>query len=136
MLGTNGKGMSMKYQNFMTELSSVTPQDSDLPILVMVGDDVVAGDEYRWWSATIEKIKLEKVYYHKEGNTPYAEDICIFYNDGEKPEWWLYDELDNVMGWEEADNLSFEELLEYYENLPWQEVIVIYVGGIVDWDIE
>lgn len=29
-----------RYQNFITELSSVAPQDSDLPILVMVGDDV------------------------------------------------------------------------------------------------
>lgn len=128
----------MKYKDLITKLSSVAPQDSDFPILVMVGDDVVAGDEYCWWSATIEQVKLEKVYYHKKGNIPYvyAEDTYIFYNDGKKPEWWLRNELDNIMGWEEVDNLSFEELLECYENLPWQEVIVIYVVGIADWDIE
>lgn len=115
------------------ELIGKLQNDRELPIMVVVNEDVIAGDQFTWWVAKIDKIKAEKVYY-TDNRSPYGEASYLFYDEGEKAEWWLYDELCDIIDDEEADSLSYEELLKVYEELPWKDVIVIYVDGDVDFE--
>ena len=111
------------------ELIEQLQNDREIPILVMVEDDVICGDWVTYSAAQINTVKKEKVFFH---NDPTDETPYRFYDEYDKPEWKLYDELWDIIGEEKADNMSYKELLQTYEELPWRDVIVIYVGGVVD----
>lgn len=114
------------------ELIDKLQNDRELPIMVVVNEDVIAGDEFVWWVAKIYDIQVKKMYYLDSSASPYGERSYLFYESCEKSEWWLYDELCDILGEEEADEYSYEELLKIYEELPWKDVIVIYVDGDVE----
>lgn len=114
------------------ELIEKLQNNKELPVIFMVEDDVVAGDEYAYWGAQFDKIEVTKIYCYTD---EYSDVAYLLYDEYNKPEWMLYDIMEEILGCDEADKLSSEELLKAYEELPWKDVIVIYVGGLVEWEI-
>lgn len=86
------------------KLIELAKENPDLPIIPMVGTDVVASDEYSYWMASFGEVELGQYYV--------SEERVIFDLDD------LTDEiLDNLIFDSDWEMLSDEEVVKKAENI-------------------
>jgi hypothetical protein len=104
--------------NNLKELVLASP---NLEIVPIVSEDVTCGD-YDWTVSNVSRCSIEKVATSSIND----EQFLIYGNDED-------DFLDSYLCHYEGDELSDDEIeqkaKEEYENLPWEEVILLWVDA-------
>lgn len=107
--------------NRAEEILKLVKENPELPIIPMVGTEVVADDCSTYWVGSWGRSEINEIYYGRER---------IHFKDDDEEE-----SLTDMIGcrygetkdgrdiWELAD----EEWEELYESLPWKKVIVAYI---------
>ena len=119
--------MEYKPLNMFTkqteELKALIQEHPDYPIVVLVGSEVVADDDYRWWYAPELKYKITEILDCEQDV-----DEMKVYSDRddfkEDIENMLADDVDENISDEEFDKLVEAELQKYEKY--WKPVIAIY----------
>ena len=106
------------------ELKELIKEHPDYPIVVLVGSEVAADDDYRWWYAPELKFKIAEIL-----DCDQDVDDTRVYSDRDNFEEDVENKLSDL---EENQNLSDEEFkklveaeLQKYEKY-WRPVIAIY----------
>lgn len=106
------------------ELKELIKKYPDYPIVVLVGDEVVDYDSYRWWCAPSLDFKIAEILDCEQDV-----DVMKVYSDRNDFEEDLINLLSEI---EEYENLSDEDFkkvveteLQKYEKY-WKSVIAIY----------
>lgn len=101
------------------KLIELAKENPDLPIIPMVGTDVVASDEYSYWMASFGTVELGQYYV--------SEERVIFDLDD------LTDEiLDYYCCDDEWEKLSDEEQVKKAENIAkkkMKKAIIVYIDA-------
>lgn len=93
----------------------------DLDITPFVSEEASCRD-YAWTVASVYKCSIDKLTTNPHNN----ERILVYSNDKD-------DFVDEFLYWNEDETISDEEAEkqaeEAYENLPWEETILLYIDG-------
>ncbi len=106
------------------ELKELIKKYPDYPIVVLVGNEVAADDDYRWWYAPELEFKIAEILDCEQD----VDEMKVYADRDEFEE-----DLNNLLSlMEEYENLSDEEFekivkaeLQKYEKY-WKPVIAIY----------
>ena len=109
-------------KDYLTELLKLMNDHPGVPVLPMVGTDIVAGDYYAWWSASWGSSELKKccicderiVFWDDDYIWETAEDMNLDYDAIG---------IDEDMPHDKAELIVREAL----NRLLWVEVIVVYI---------
>ncbi len=102
-----------------SELIRLMQQNPELPILPFVAAEVVTDDSGYWlgsWSsAKVDEYVMPTKYYSP----------VIFKSEND-----VFDALEKCLSYEEFKSLpdNEEECRPFYDNLPWEKAIIIYIG--------
>ncbi len=104
-----------------TKLLALMKEHPDLPVVPMVGSDIVADDSYGYWLASWGQCKLDRYWV--------GEESVHFYDENDEDEicQTLNDRNYNGVHWIDAYDQTDEENLVEYKALPWTEAIVVYI---------
>lgn len=101
-----------------TELLELIKNHPELPVVPMVGAEIVADDTYAYWIGSWGHVEItryltgdEHVHFYDETD---EEEICQTLND-----WPSYRE--------DAYERPGTENLDIYKALPWIEAIIVYI---------
>ena len=104
------------------ELLKLMKENSDLPIIPMVGTEIVSDDSYSYWIGSWGRCELAEYYIGR--------DYVHFKDDD------VEDVLTDMVGCKYGetkdgkdiwDDLSDEEWDELFVSLPWVKAIVVYI---------
>ena len=118
-IGDIKKGVKMTK---IEELLKLMQENPDLPIIPMVGTEIVADDCYSYWIGSWGRSEVTEYYVGRE---------YVHFKD---------DDVENVLtdmvgcnygqtkdGKDIWDDLSDEEWDKLFESLPWVKAIVVYI---------
>lgn len=104
------------------ELLELIKENPDLPVVPMVGTEVVADDTYCYWMGSWGRCKVTEYYIGREH---------IHFKDDE-----MEDVLEDMVGCKFGetkdgrdiwDDLSDEEWKDLFESLPWIKAIIVHI---------
>ena len=104
------------------ELLELIKENPDLPVVPMVGTEVVADDTYCYWMGSWGICKVTEYYIGREH---------IHFKDDE-----MEDVLEDMVGCKFGetkdgrdiwDDLSDEEWKDLFESLPWIKAIIVHI---------
>lgn len=98
------------------ELFRLMKENPELPVVPMV-DGEIPGDDCGWWLGEWGYANVDFYLFSDRG--------IIFKSDDD-----VFDTLERFLPENEFDNLpeTVEECKPYYDALPWEEAIVVYIG--------
>ena len=124
-------------RDFITrELLKVASDNPELPIKFMVDSEVVADDFHEWWLAEAQRVEIADIYLGGGlGDRRWGDD-CLYVrhkssnqNRTALIEYIAENQLDlTSLGDCEVYEEAYETAKEIVEKLPWQKVILVYVG--------
>jgi len=101
------------------KLIKLAKENPNLPIIPMVGTEVVASDEYSYWMASFGTVEIGQYYVSKER---------VFFDSDD-----LTDEiLDNLVFDKDWEMLSDEEIVKKAENIAkkkMKKAIIVYIDA-------
>lgn len=107
--------------NKPTDLLELIEGHPDLPVVPMVGSEIVSDDSYCHWLASWGGAKIDRYWVGDESVHFYDEndedEICQTLNDRT---------ADHVL-WADAYDKTDEENLVEYKALPWIDAIIVYI---------
>lgn len=116
----------MKSKECLEQVLELMKENPDLPVVPMVGWDIVADDSYSYWlgkwtRARVDKylVSEERVHFYSDGIYGDEEELSDL-NEIEQVLWHYYD-------YSLVDSWNDRECIDYYKHLPWQEAIVVYI---------
>jgi len=87
-----------------------------LPIVPLVGSEIVADDGYNYWIASWGDSEVSEIISYKI----YGNDTLVFKDDPD-------DLFEYLCGEEENENRSDDEIRDIVNGLNWKKVIVVYI---------
>ena len=104
------------------ELLELIKENPDLPIVPMVGSEVVAGDDYGYWIGSWGTCEVTEYYLGNERvhfKDPADEEEVL--GDLQGCRWGCTPDGKDIY------DLSDEEWDELYKSIPWIKCIVVYI---------
>lgn len=100
-------------------LLQIIRENPELPVIPMVGTEVVADDTYGHWMASFGSVAVDEYLLAKNGY-----DSILFKSDDD-----VFDTLEKMLPEEELDKLpdSEAECRPFYDALPWKKAIIVYI---------
>ena len=104
------------------ELLKLMQENLDLPIIPMVGSEIVADDGYSYWIGSWGTCRVDEYYVGREYVHFKDDDIENVLTDMVGCQYGLTKDGKDI--W---DDLSDEEWDKLFESLPWEKAIVVYI---------
>ena len=101
----------LEYRDRLFQLMRERP---DLPVVPMVFSEIVADDYCSYWMGSWGYCEITKIILGEERWHTYDPD-------------YMESIVPDVIGWDDFENMPDGKEREFYDSLPWQEVIVVYI---------
>ena len=98
------------------ELLKLIQDNPDLPIVPMVGTEVVGGDDYGCWMGAWGHARIDEFTVYDDGD---AGRVC--YRDD------MDDMIDSICG---REDVSEEEATERVKNMEWTKAIIVSIDSL------
>lgn len=110
--------MTEKEKNNREELFKLMQENPDLPVVPMVGCEIVA-DDCGYWLGSWGRAYVDEYVLAERA------ERMLFKSDDD-----VFDALEKYMSYEEFEKLpdSESECRPYYEKLPWTKAIIVYIN--------
>lgn len=118
MIETRNMRGIKEQQERIKELLRLIAENTGLPIIPRVNEEVVASDEYSWWAGAFGRAHIEEVITKPDGSITYRNDD----NDEGHYEDFFGDDDDF------NEKATGEEIKEKVDGLPWMRCIVVDIG--------
>lgn len=107
--------------NKPSDLLDLIKEHPDLPVIPMVGSEIVADDTYCYWMASWGSAKIDRYLV--------GEESVHFYDESDEDEicQTLNDRPADCVLWSDAYDKTDEENLVEYKALPWIDAIIVYI---------
>lgn len=106
-------------------LLKLAAENPSMPIVAMVNFEVVAGDEFAYWTGEIDNVDVKELWLSPDARTWYREDAESEW-DGFIESYASNEDLMKIECWTD-DKLYKQAAMEWIAGLPWTKCIVIFV---------
>lgn len=106
-------------------LLKLAAENPAMPIVAMVNFEVVAGDEFAYWTGEIDSVDVKELWLSPDARTWDREDAESEY-DGFVESYASNEDLMKIECWTD-DKLYKQAAMEWIAGLPWTKCIVIFV---------
>ena len=106
-------------------LLKLAAENPAMPIVAMVNFEVVAGDDFAYWTGEIESVDVKELWLSPDARTWDREDAESEY-DGFIESYASNEDLMKIECWTD-DKLYKQAAMEWIAGLPWTKCIVIFI---------
>ena len=120
-------------RNKATEkLLALAAQHPKLPIMALVGSEVVANDDFNTWWGDVFDVSIEELWgYPNEYGKTWTKDEALgdVFDFADTESEYLGDRYDDYEMVLDMDDRDAEKVIkEWIDEIPWKKCIVLHVG--------
>lgn len=98
----------------LAQLLDLMKENPHLPVVPMVQSEIVCDDSFAYWMGRWGSARVDLYLV--------TDSRILFKGDDD-----IYDSLLHIMDADKLDNMTMEEMVKAYDDLPWKKAIIVYI---------